>query len=151
MSFLAECDNGSRIAIAPANDPELIITDEPTTALDANLCRLGFCIFLSVWRERGLALLFISHDMNVVAQISDKFAQYTGRSSKLDQQKRCWKTQTPLHKTLLDCLPQLGSQAMPRASAMTPLLKDLPDGCALYQDVVCTPACQRGQLRLKFD
>ena len=99
-------------------------------------------------RERGLALLFISHDMNVVAQISDRIAvMYAGQIVEAGSTKAILgKPRHPYTKALLDCSPQLGKgQVLPRAiNGSPPLLEDLPDGCAFAPRCsFATPACQK--------
>ena len=62
------------IAMALANDPKLLIADEPTTALDVTI-QAGILALLAAERvRRGLAMLFISHDLNVVRRIADRVA-----------------------------------------------------------------------------
>ena len=62
------------IAMALANDPDIIIADEPTTALDVTVQAEILRLFQALRRERGLALLFITHDFGVVAEICDRVA-----------------------------------------------------------------------------
>ena len=117
MSFLGEC--GNELALLwPVNDPELIIADEPTTALDVT-SRLKFYTFTNcLRRERGLALLFISHDMNVIAQISDRIAvMYAGQIVEAGPPKEILdKPRHPYTKALLNCSPQIGSgQVLPHS------------------------------------
>ena len=60
--------------MALANDPEIIIADEPTTALDVTVQAEILRLLQVLREERGLALVFITHDFGVVAQICDKVA-----------------------------------------------------------------------------
>ena len=62
------------IAMALANDPEIIIADEPTTALDVTVQARILDLLQQLRRERGLTLLFITHDFGVIAQICDRVA-----------------------------------------------------------------------------
>jgi peptide/nickel transport system permease protein len=62
------------IAMALANDPEIIIADEPTTALDVTVQARILELLQQLRRERGLTLLFITHDFGVIAQICDRVA-----------------------------------------------------------------------------
>jgi peptide/nickel transport system permease protein len=62
------------IAVALANDPEIIIADEPTTALDVTVQARILELLQQLRRERGLTLLFITHDFSVIAQICDRVA-----------------------------------------------------------------------------
>ncbi len=62
------------IAMALANDPEIIIADEPTTALDVTVQARILELLQNLRRERGLTLLFITHDFGVIAQICDRVA-----------------------------------------------------------------------------
>lgn len=62
------------IAMALANDPDIIIADEPTTALDVTVQAHILELLQQLRRERGLTLLFITHDFGVIAQICDRVA-----------------------------------------------------------------------------
>src|SRR5690606_39250395 len=68
------------IAMALAGDPDLIIADEPTTALDVTVQAQIIQILGNLVRDRGVSLLLITHDMSVVAQVCDRVAVlYAGR------------------------------------------------------------------------
>ena len=68
------------IAMALANDPDIIIADEPTTALDVTVQAQILKLFQDLRREKGLALVFITHDFGVISQICDKVAvMYAGK------------------------------------------------------------------------
>ena len=68
------------ISIALASDPEILICDEPTTALDATIQKQIIDLLKKLKRERNLSIIFISHDLGVVANIADKvFIMYAGK------------------------------------------------------------------------
>ena len=143
------------IAIALANDPELIIADEPTTALDVTVQAQILHILNRLRRERGLALLFISHDMNVISQISDRIAvMYAGQIVEAGSTKAVLeKPGHPYTKALLDCSPELGKGlVLPRAiRGSPPLLEELPDGCAFAPRCsLATPSCQKKPVDMRL-
>lgn len=68
------------IAIALASDPEILICDEPTTALDVTVQATILELIESIKKERGLSIIFITHDLGVVAQIADRVnVMYAGK------------------------------------------------------------------------
>lgn len=158
-SYPHELSGGMRqrvgIAMALANDPELIIADEPTTALDVTVQAQILHILNCLRRERGLALLFISHDMNVIAQISDRIAvMYAGQIVEAGPTKEILdKPRHPYTKALLNCSPQIGSgQVLPHSiKGSPPLLDDLPKGCAFGpRCAFVRPACCKGSIDIKL-
>ncbi|MGD1868501.1 MAG: ABC transporter ATP-binding protein [Neomegalonema sp.] len=66
------------IAMALANGPELLIADEPTTALDVTIQAQIFSLLKELQRERGMAMLFITHDLNIVRKIADRVCVMKG-------------------------------------------------------------------------
>jgi microcin C transport system ATP-binding protein len=62
------------IAMALANDPHILIADEPTTALDVTIQAQILTLLADIQRQRGMAMLFITHDLNIVRRIADRVA-----------------------------------------------------------------------------
>ena len=75
-SFPHQISGGQRqrvmIAIAIANEPELLIADEPTTALDVSVEQSLLVLLKKIQRKIGMSIIFISHDLNIVRKISDR-------------------------------------------------------------------------------
>jgi oligopeptide/dipeptide ABC transporter ATP-binding protein len=84
------------IAGALAVEPDLIIADEPTTALDVTIQAEIVAIFESLRRERGLAMLFVTHDLELASAVCDRVVVlYAGRVLEMQQTERLFKS--PLH------------------------------------------------------
>ena len=86
--FPHELSGGMRqrvmIALALLNDPEVLIADEPTTALDVTIQAEILDILLDLQRERGMAVVFITHDLGVVAEICSRVCvMYAGRLAEI--------------------------------------------------------------------
>jgi peptide/nickel transport system ATP-binding protein len=122
------------IAIALLNRPELIIADEPTTALDVTIQGQILYEMQKIARESGTALIWITHDLPVIAGLADDIAvMYAGRiverggvDAVLD---------APLHpytQGLIASVPGRGrrGEPLPQIPGMTPSLLDLAPGCA---------------------
>ena len=97
------------IAIALAAEPELLIADEPTTALDVTVQKQILDLLLDLQKERGMAILLITHDLGVVSQVADRVGiMYAGQLVELAT-KRTFFAQ-PLHpysRRLLAALPDV--------------------------------------------
>ncbi len=139
------------IAIALLNDPDVIIADEPTTALDVTIQGQILHEMQKLARQSGTALIWITHDLSVVAGLADRVCvMYAGR---IVEQGTCEdvlaRPAHPYTQGLLDSVPanhQRG-QRLRQIPGMTPSLVDLPPGCAFrdrcaYADAAClvTPA-----------
>ena len=98
------------IAMALANDPDVIIADEPTTALDVTVQAQILSILDDLRRSRGLAIVFITHDFGVVAQLCDRVAvMYAGRIVEEGPTQAILDAPThPYTARLMACVPELG-------------------------------------------
>jgi peptide/nickel transport system ATP-binding protein len=97
------------IAMALANRPELLIADEPTTALDVTVQKQILELLRQLRREFGLAMLFISHDLGVVAEVADRVAVMR-HGVLLETGTRQQVFRSPLHaytRSLLGAIPTL--------------------------------------------
>ncbi|HEY9104408.1 ABC transporter ATP-binding protein [Chitinimonas sp.] len=97
------------IALALAAEPELLIADEPTTALDVTVQKQILDLLLDLQRERGMAILLITHDLGVVAQVADRVGiMYAGELVELASKEAFFSR--PLHpyaNRLLGALPDV--------------------------------------------
>ena len=95
------------IAMALAADPDLIIADEPTTALDVTIQAQIIQIMVDLVRDRGLALILITHDMGVVAQACDRVVVlYAGRVAETDKTEPIFANpRHPYTASLIGCIP----------------------------------------------
>ncbi|MEL6479263.1 MAG: ATP-binding cassette domain-containing protein, partial [Pseudomonadota bacterium] len=112
---------GQRIMIAMmlAPDPDLLIADEPTSALDVTVRTRVLEIIDGLVRERGMGLIFISHDLNLVANFCDRILiMYAGRIVETCQADRLHAAQHPYTQGLLNALPDL-AQPKPALEALT--------------------------------
>lgn len=98
------------IAMALCNDPDIIIADEPTTALDVTVQAQILALIDDLRRARGLSVIFITHDFSVVSQLCDRIAvMYAGELVELGTTEQI--IDQPLHPytaRLMQCVPQLG-------------------------------------------
>ena len=112
-SYPHEMSGGQRqrimIAIAISCQPELLIADEPTTALDVTIQKQILDLLIELQEKNGMSLLFITHDLGVVADISDEVAvMYKGEIVERNSTKDIFTSpQHPYTKGLLACRPSL--------------------------------------------
>jgi oligopeptide/dipeptide ABC transporter ATP-binding protein len=114
------------------NAPRLIIADEPTTALDVTVQKQILELLAQLRRDLGLALLFITHDLGVVAQVADRIAvTYAGRIVEEGPAREVLaRPRHPYTAGLLRASPQLVRQKLEPIPGAVPSLTALPDGCA---------------------
>ena len=99
------------IALALAQDCQLLIADEPTTALDVTIQAQIVSLLLRLKKERNLSIIFISHNIDLVAQISDRIAvMYKGKIKEIASPEEILKSpKHPYTKALLAAVPQFGN------------------------------------------
>ncbi|MGO4570561.1 ABC transporter ATP-binding protein [Microvirga sp. 2TAF3] len=121
------------IAIALAADPKVLIADEPTTALDVTVQAQILDLLRKLQKERGLSLLFITHDLGVIAEIADRvLVLYAGRVAELAPVRKIFDSpQHPYTRALLASIPEING---PRGRLMTiegavPSIGAMPRGC----------------------
>jgi oligopeptide/dipeptide ABC transporter ATP-binding protein len=122
------------IAMAMANDPDLLIADEPTTALDVTIQAQILDVLARLRAERNLAIVLITHDLGVVAGLADTVhVMYAGRVVERGAVDEVFYESThPYTRGLLACLPRLDrrdSDLQP-IGGMPPALDALPAGCS---------------------
>ncbi|HYI22924.1 MAG TPA: ABC transporter ATP-binding protein [Candidatus Limnocylindrales bacterium] len=121
------------IAMALACEPELLIADEPTTALDVTIQAQILDLMRRLQRETGTAIILITHDLGVVAEMCDRVAvMYAGEIIEQTDTRTLFRK--PLHpytKGLIGSVPILGQpkDELTTISGMVPNLIDLPEGC----------------------
>jgi len=120
------------IAMALAPSPKLLIADEPTTALDVTVQRQILDLLDRLRRELDLALLFITHDLGVVAEVADRVAvMYAGRIVEEGPvQKVLTSPQHPYTQGLLAASPTLERRVLTPIPGTVPPLTEMPSGCA---------------------
>jgi peptide/nickel transport system ATP-binding protein len=107
---------GQRIMIAMMliSDPDLLIADEPTSALDVTVQQQVLEILDDLVARRGMGLIFISHDLNLVRSFCDRvLVMYGGRIVEEIAAARLHEARHPYTQGLLRCLPTLGTGCGP--------------------------------------
>ncbi|UEM05806.1 dipeptide/oligopeptide/nickel ABC transporter permease/ATP-binding protein [Skermanella rosea] len=136
-SYPHELSGGQRqrigIAMALANDPDIIIADEPTTALDVTIQAEVLDLLRDLRRERDTALLFITHDFGVVSELCDRvMVMYAGRVVETGPVAEVLRDpRHPYTRRLLSCVPVLGrpERALDAIPGLPPAVNRLPRGC----------------------
>jgi oligopeptide/dipeptide ABC transporter ATP-binding protein len=129
------------IAAALSCDPEVLIADEPTTALDTTVKVQILEIFRELREKRNMSIIFITHDLSTVAEIADRIiVMYGGRIVERGSAYDIFdRAAHPYTRGLLNCLPSISI----RHDRLTPIpgtisnLVDPPEGCIFY------PRCER--------
>jgi oligopeptide transport system ATP-binding protein len=131
------------IAMALALEPDLIIADEPTTALDVTVQAQVMDLLAELQREYNMGLILITHDLGVVADVADKIAvMYAGRIVETAPVHELYKRPAhPYTKGLLDSIPRLDQKGkeLYAIKGLPPNLMHIPPGCAFH------PRCPMAQ------
>jgi oligopeptide/dipeptide ABC transporter ATP-binding protein len=132
------------IAMAVANDPEVLIADEPTTALDVTVQAQILDVIQRVQHELGTAIVFITHDLGVIARVADRVqVMYAGRVVERGNVHDLFDHSThPYTRGLLSSLPALGRDRLTPIVGSPPNMLRPPSGCAFrprcaYAEEVC--------------
>jgi len=135
-----------RIAIARALavDPQVIVADEPVSALDVSIQATILALFAELRARLGLGLLLISHDLAVVRQLCDHVAvMYLGKIVEFGEREAIYEDpRHPYTRALLDAAPRLRGAAPPAGAGVrgdAPDAVGRPSGCAFH------PRCPRAQ------
>lgn len=139
------------IAMALALNPRLLIADEPTTALDVTIQAQILGLLLRIRKERGTAILFITHDLGVVANIADKVAvMYAGKIVEEGSTADIFhRSAHPYTEALLHSIPLYFQEKKQRLQVIPGSLPDLrtrPPGCAFADRCkYCMPRCRSSE------
>jgi oligopeptide/dipeptide ABC transporter ATP-binding protein len=140
------------IAMALAGGPRLLIADEPTTALDVTVQKQILDLLDRLRRELKLGLLFITHDLGVVAQVADRVAvMYAGRIVEEGPAREVLRApRHPYTRGLLAASPTLERGKLTPIPGTVPQLTALPPGCAFEpRCAVRVAECTRGVPELR--
>ena len=119
-------------AIAMCGSPQVIIADEPTTALDVTIQLQYLRLLKDIQRETGLAIIFITHDFGIVARMCDRVAvMYAGRIVESADVRSLFNNPThPYTQALIASVPQMDkTERLFAIEGQPPALWDLPEGC----------------------
>jgi len=137
------------IAMALALNPDVLIADEPTTALDVTVQAQIMKLLREVQRERSMGLILITHDMGVVADVADQIAvMYAGRVVEEAPVRDIYaRPAHPYTKALLESIPRVDLKGQPLnvIHGLPPSLAGTPPGCAF------NPRCRHAQTVCRRD
>jgi len=136
FEFSGRMRQRAMIAMALSTGPKLLIADEPTTALDVTIQAQVLDLMLGLVAEMGMAILFITHDLGVIAQTADRVAvMYLGRIAETGAVRQVIRHAAhPYTRGLLNALPNIDDPAAP----LVPVPGDIPSplerpaGCVFH-------------------
>ena len=135
-------------AIAQAGGPELIIADEPTTNLDVTIQLQYLNLLKDLQRASGVALIFVTHNLGIVAKMCDRVAvMYAGRIVEAQSVRGLFNApKHPYTRALLDSMPKLGTkEPLYAIPGQPPDLSQLPAGCSFH------PCCRHVMERCRTE
>ena len=150
-SYPHEFSGGMRqrvvIALALCAEPSLVIADEPTTALDVSVQAQIIALLKRLCRERGMAVMLVTHDMGVIAETADRVAvMYAGKLAELGPVREViGSPRHPYTDGLMGSTPlaSKGKDRLHQIPGNMPRLGQLPTGCAFHPRCPYTrPACK---------
>ncbi|MCX8134682.1 MAG: ABC transporter ATP-binding protein [Roseococcus sp.] len=144
-SYPHEFSGGMRqrvvIALALCAEPKLIVADEPTTALDVSIQAQVIALLKRLAREKGTAMMLVTHDMGVIAETADRVAvMYAGRIAEIGPVREVVKRANhPYSQGLMASIPPLDRRVerLAQIEGAMPRLSAIPKGCAY------NPRCPR--------
>jgi len=122
-------------AIALSGGPRLVIADEPTTNLDVTIQAQYLDLLKDIQRETGVALIFVTHNLGIVAKMCDRVAvMYAGKIVEQAPVRELFDSpKHPYTRALLGSMPRLGSkEPLYSIRGQPPNLANLPAGCAFH-------------------
>ncbi|WP_049900799.1 dipeptide ABC transporter ATP-binding protein [Halococcus agarilyticus] len=137
------------IAIALACRPQLLIADEPTTALDVTIQAQILDLINDLQDEYGMSVLFITHDLGVIAETADRVAvMYAGEIVEEGPVEEIFANPShPYTYTLLESIPREDTDRLTPIEGNVPDLVDLPDGCHFAPRCPwAQPECREGEI-----
>jgi len=146
-AFPHELSGGMRqrvmIAIALAASPKLLIADEPSTALDVTVQAQILDLLRNLQRQSGLALILITHDLGVIAEIADRvMVLYAGRVAESAPVRTIFDAPShPYTRALLGSIPDITT----RRSRLTAIPGTVPDALSMPPGCRFAPRCQNRQ------
>ncbi|MEI8323898.1 MAG: ABC transporter ATP-binding protein [Betaproteobacteria bacterium] len=133
------------IALALAGEPQLIVADEPTTALDVSIQAQIITLLKRVCRQHGAAVMLITHDMGVIAETCDRVAVlYAGRVAEIGPVREViHRSAHPYTSGLMAAIPDMAQEReqLHQIDGAMPRLDAIPSGCAFHPR--CPQAVQR--------
>ena len=122
------------IALALAAEPKLIVADEPTTALDVSIQAQIITLLKRICKQRGSAVMLITHDMGVIAETCDRVAvMYAGRIAEIGPVHEVINHPAhPYTRGLMACIPDMSvdRERLHQIDGAMPRLNAIPTGCA---------------------
>ncbi|MBL0919467.1 MAG: ABC transporter ATP-binding protein [Hydrogenophaga sp.] len=129
------------IALALAAEPQLIVADEPTTALDVSIQAQIITLLKTICKQRGAAVMLITHDMGVIAETCDRVAvMYAGRIAEIGPVHQVINQPAhPYTRGLMACIPDMTEERerLHQIDGAMPRLNAIPKGCAY------NPRCEK--------